>query len=51
MGSDYFPLADTDEPPEDDGYRDPRDRYSDLRSFDAQWTPDDLEELAKLLTD
>jgi len=31
---------------DDDGFRDPRAKYDDLRSFDAQWTPDDLDGFA-----
>jgi len=34
---------------DDDGFRDPRAKYDDLRSFDAQWTPDDLESCAEVL--
>lgn len=34
----------------DDGFQDPRAdpraKYDDLRSFDAQWTPDDLDNFA-----
>lgn len=35
---------------DDDGFRDPRAKYDDLRSFDAQWTPDDLESCAEVLS-
>lgn len=31
---------------EDDGFRDPRAKYDDLRSFDQQWSEDDLEAYA-----
>lgn len=37
-------LSDDDD--DDDGFRDPRAKYDALRSFDAQWTQDDLESYA-----
>jgi len=43
VGVDAKSARDSDD---DDEYRDPRAKYDDLRSFDAQWTPDDFDNLA-----
>jgi len=46
LPADCVDFSDDDD---DDGFRDPRAKYDDLRSFDAQFTFGDLDNLASLL--